>query len=91
LKSYNDNDFESGDERERIQNPPQTQQSQQQTHAVLQRKKPGKKPNSTSPALRKAQNRATRRAFRGRKKRHLHDLEDTIRFLRDKHQHEFNV
>lgn len=31
------------------------------------RKKPGRKPNPASPALRKAQNRAAQRAFRERK------------------------
>ncbi|KAI8099115.1 uncharacterized protein BX664DRAFT_256435 [Halteromyces radiatus] len=47
------------------------------------RKKPGRKPNPASPALRKAQNRAAQRAFRERKERHLRDLELTIRSLRD--------
>jgi hypothetical protein len=47
------------------------------------RKKPGRKPNPASPALRKAQNRAAQRAFRERKEKHLNDLEGTIRTLRD--------
>ncbi|KAI9483792.1 MAG: hypothetical protein EXX96DRAFT_559699 [Benjaminiella poitrasii] len=47
------------------------------------RKKPGRKPNPTSPALRKAQNRAAQRAFRERKESHLRDLETTIRQLRE--------
>ncbi|KAI8084014.1 uncharacterized protein B0P05DRAFT_458047, partial [Gilbertella persicaria] len=47
------------------------------------RKKPGRKPNPDSPALRKAQNRAAQRAFRERKERHLRDLEATIRNLRE--------
>ncbi|ORZ02819.1 hypothetical protein BCR43DRAFT_482223 [Syncephalastrum racemosum] len=47
------------------------------------RKKPGRKPNPASPALRKAQNRAAQRAFRERKEKHLKDLENTIRTLRD--------
>ncbi|KAI8342696.1 hypothetical protein BC941DRAFT_413600 [Chlamydoabsidia padenii] len=47
------------------------------------RKKPGRKPNPASPALRKAQNRAAQRAFRERKERHLRDLENTIRTLRE--------
>lgn len=47
------------------------------------RKKPGRKPNPASPALRKAQNRAAQRAFRERKERHLKDLETTIRNLRE--------
>ncbi|CAG8571265.1 5701_t:CDS:2, partial [Scutellospora calospora] len=48
-----------------------------------QRKKPGRKPNPASPALRKAQNRAAQRAFRERKERHLKDLENTIKSLRE--------
>lgn len=47
------------------------------------RKKPGRKPNPASPALRKAQNRAAQRAFRERKERHLRELENTIRTLRE--------
>ncbi|KAI8059630.1 hypothetical protein BC940DRAFT_350974 [Gongronella butleri] len=47
------------------------------------RKKPGRKPNPASPALRKAQNRAAQRAFRERKERHLKDLENTIKTLRE--------
>ncbi|KAL0096690.1 hypothetical protein J3Q64DRAFT_1620753, partial [Phycomyces blakesleeanus] len=50
------------------------------------RKKPGRKPNPASPALRKAQNRAAQRAFRERKERHLRDLENTIRTLRELRQ-----
>src|SRR6266498_4578033 len=50
---------------------------------VKQRKKPGRKPNPASPALRKAQNRAAQRAFRERKERHLRDLENTIKTLRE--------
>lgn len=52
---------------------------------VKVRKKPGRKPNPASPALRKAQNRAAQRAFRERKERHLRDLESTIKSLREKH------
>ncbi|KAI9250746.1 hypothetical protein BY458DRAFT_444629 [Sporodiniella umbellata] len=47
------------------------------------RKKPGRKPNPASPALRKAQNRAAQRAFRERKERHTKDLEANIRTLRE--------
>ncbi|KAI8967766.1 hypothetical protein BDF20DRAFT_829094 [Mycotypha africana] len=47
------------------------------------KKKPGRKPNPASPALRKAQNRAAQRAFRERKERHLKDLESTIRQLKE--------
>ncbi|CAG8546360.1 4_t:CDS:2 [Cetraspora pellucida] len=48
-----------------------------------QRKKPGRKPNPASPELRKSQNRAAQRAFRERKERHLKDLENTIKSLRE--------
>jgi hypothetical protein len=39
------------------------------------RKKPGRKPNPASPALRKAQNRAAQRAFRERKENYIKELE----------------
>ncbi|CAJ0761122.1 9434_t:CDS:2, partial [Entrophospora sp. SA101] len=48
------------------------------------------KPNPASPALRKAQNRAAQRAFRERKERHLHELENTIKLLRDD-QYQANI
>ncbi|KAI9321290.1 hypothetical protein BX666DRAFT_961112 [Dichotomocladium elegans] len=47
------------------------------------RKKPGRKPNPASPALRKAQNRAAQRAFRDRKERHLRELEASVKELRE--------
>ncbi|KAK3808639.1 MAG: hypothetical protein J3Q66DRAFT_289058, partial [Benniella sp.] len=47
------------------------------------RKKPGRKPNPASPALRKEQNRAAQRAFRDRKERHLQDLEGSIKELKE--------
>ncbi|KAG1443604.1 hypothetical protein G6F56_010613 [Rhizopus delemar] len=47
------------------------------------RKKPGRKPNPASPALRKAQNRAAQRAFRERKERHTKELESSIRDLKE--------
>ncbi|KAI8339705.1 hypothetical protein BC941DRAFT_468974 [Chlamydoabsidia padenii] len=46
------------------------------------RKKPGRKPNPASPALRKAQNRAAQRAFRERKERHMRELEVAIKQIR---------
>ncbi|KAI7904172.1 uncharacterized protein BX663DRAFT_333705 [Cokeromyces recurvatus] len=72
-----------------LSSPPQQQQQQQQPiigpdgQPIRIRKKPGRKPNPTSPALRKAQNRAAQRAFRERKERHIRELELTIRQLRD--------
>ncbi|KAG0321948.1 hypothetical protein BGZ99_003580 [Dissophora globulifera] len=47
------------------------------------RKKPGRKPNPASPAVRKEQNRAAQRAFRDRKERHLQEMENTIKELRE--------
>ena len=65
--------------------PPQppVQQFDENGQPIKIRKKPGRKPNPASPALRKAQNRAAQRAFRERKERHLKDLEGTIRQLRE--------
>ncbi|SAL98156.1 hypothetical protein [Absidia glauca] len=60
--------------------------AQQQSHdqpPVKIRKKPGRKPNPASPALRKAQNRAAQRAFRERKERHMRELEVTIKQIRE--------
>lgn len=59
------------------------QEQKQQQPTTPQRKKPGRKPNPASPALRKAQNRAAQRAFRERKERHLRELENTIKTLRE--------
>ncbi|RIA93665.1 hypothetical protein C1645_761823 [Glomus cerebriforme] len=59
------------------------QEQKQQQPTPPQRKKPGRKPNPASPALRKAQNRAAQRAFRERKERHLRELENTIKTLRE--------
>ncbi|KAG0220999.1 hypothetical protein B0O80DRAFT_495514 [Mortierella sp. GBAus27b] len=54
------------------------------------RKKPGRKPNPASPAVRKEQNRAAQRAFRDRKERHLQQLENMIKELKEA-QHHSNV
>lgn len=51
--------------------------------SVPVRKKPGRKPNPTSPAIRKAQNRAAQRAFRERKERYLRDLEASVKQMRE--------
>lgn len=56
---------------------------QQQQQPVKVRKKPGRKPNPASPALRKAQNRAAQRAFRERKERHLRELEAAVKQMRE--------
>ncbi|KAK4111354.1 PAP1-domain-containing protein [Canariomyces notabilis] len=44
-------------------------------------KKPGRKPLTTEPTSRKAQNRAAQRAFRERKEKHLKDLENKVQEL----------
>jgi hypothetical protein len=46
-----------------------------------------KKPNLASPSLRKEQNRAAQRAFRDRKERHLQQLENMIRDLKQQQLH----
>ncbi|KAG0180793.1 hypothetical protein DFQ28_000722 [Apophysomyces sp. BC1034] len=53
---------------------------------VKVRKKPGRKPNPASPALRKAQNRAAQRAFRERKERHMRELEGAIKQAREQRE-----
>ncbi|KAI9273382.1 hypothetical protein EDC94DRAFT_690331 [Helicostylum pulchrum] len=57
--------------------------SPEPTQPVKIRKKPGRKPNPASPALRKAQNRAAQRAFRERKERHMRELEIAIKQIRE--------
>jgi hypothetical protein len=66
-----------------VSDVPLSQDEYQDDQPIKIRKKPGRKPNPASPALRKAQNRAAQRAFRERKERHLRDLEGTIKNLRD--------
>lgn len=60
-----------------------TPSSQRSAQPVKIRKKPGRKPNPASPALRKAQNRAAQRAFRERKERHMRELEIAIKQIRE--------
>jgi hypothetical protein len=60
-----------------------TPSPQQSGQPVKIRKKPGRKPNPASPALRKAQNRAAQRAFRERKERHMRELEIAIKQIRE--------
>ncbi|KAI8380855.1 hypothetical protein BD560DRAFT_347235 [Blakeslea trispora] len=70
-----------------VSNIPLSQQQQPYEQPMKIRKKPGRKPNPASPALRKAQNRAAQRAFRERKEKHLKDLENTIKQLREQRSH----
>lgn len=83
---------ESGYEHESFENttlptntsaPTHNGDSNKQDPPVKIRKKPGRKPNPASPALRKAQNRAAQRAFRERKEKHMRDLESSIRGIRE--------
>ncbi|KAI9286740.1 hypothetical protein BC943DRAFT_321304 [Umbelopsis sp. AD052] len=74
------------DQQQSMQQPYASPMSQNQVdehgNPIKIRKRPGRKPNPQSPAIRKAQNRAAQRAFRERKERHLKDLETTIHGLR---------
>jgi hypothetical protein len=62
---------------------PVLSEATQDAPPVKIRKKPGRKPNPASPALRKAQNRAAQRAFRERKERHMKDLEGNIKRIKE--------
>ncbi|ORX84062.1 hypothetical protein K493DRAFT_387591 [Basidiobolus meristosporus CBS 931.73] len=62
---------------------PEEQYPSPPVEQLPQKKKPGRKPNPASPAVRKAQNRAAQRAFRERKERHLKELEVCVKELRD--------
>ncbi|KAG1640701.1 hypothetical protein G6F44_006566 [Rhizopus delemar] len=64
-------------------NTPSTKNDTTLDPPIKIRKKPGRKPNPASPALRKAQNRAAQRAFRERKERHTKELEAGIRTLKE--------
>lgn len=74
---FSDNESVSMDLENDIPSPEPT------TQPVKIRKKPGRKPNPASPALRKAQNRAAQRAFRERKERHMRELEIAIKQIRE--------
>ncbi|KAI8329524.1 hypothetical protein BC941DRAFT_442664 [Chlamydoabsidia padenii] len=77
-------DYPSSPQELQDQNELQDQPSQDQPSPPVKiRKKPGRKPNPASPALRKAQNRAAQRAFRERKERHMRELEATIKQIRE--------
>lgn len=64
-------------------NTEQVETNNKQDPPVKIRKKPGRKPNPASPALRKAQNRAAQRAFRERKEKHMRDLESSVRGIKE--------
>ncbi|KAL9547894.1 hypothetical protein MBANPS3_005945 [Mucor bainieri] len=77
------NTMEQQQQHQQAQQQQQPGSQQQQEPPVKVRKKPGRKPNPASPALRKAQNRAAQRAFRERKERHMKDLESNIKGIKD--------
>ncbi|KAF0528886.1 bzip transcription factor [Gigaspora margarita] len=81
--NFNNNDDDDLDDVDDIISNKEDQDQEIQQPIPPQRKKPGRKPNPASPALRKEQNRAAQRAFRERKERHLKDLENTIKSLRE--------
>lgn len=81
-QSYNPS-YQQSIQQQQQQQPPPPPGFDINGQPIRIRKKPGRKPNPASPALRKAQNRAAQRAFRERKERHLKDLETTIRNLRE--------
>lgn len=79
MQDFSDNDSVSMDQ-DMVSSP---QEARQNGQPMKIRKKPGRKPNPASPALRKAQNRAAQRAFRERKERHMCELEIAIKQIRE--------
>lgn len=82
MQDFSDNDSVSMDQ-DMLSSPPPQEQLQANGQPIKVRKKPGRKPNPASPALRKAQNRAAQRAFRERKERHMRELEIAIKQIRE--------
>ncbi|KAG0204663.1 hypothetical protein BGX28_003451 [Mortierella sp. GBA30] len=90
--TYGDNDFDNninnanGNKNTTTNNKSSASgMNQDQAAEPRVRKKPGRKPGPSCPALRKEQNRAAQRAFRDRKERHLHQLENMIKDLKNQH------
>lgn len=83
----NDVDMDTGMEIDDVTSPPIfsiEQHNERSTDpAGKMRKKPGRKPNPASPALRKAQNRVAQRNFRERKEQHMRELEVAIKQIKD--------
>ncbi|KAI8597981.1 hypothetical protein EDD21DRAFT_310039, partial [Dissophora ornata] len=76
-------DDEYDDPNSRFTNTSGSRRSSSSEPLTKIRKKPGRKPNPASPAIRKEQNRAAQRAFRDRKERHLHEMESSIMELKN--------
>ncbi|KAF9096472.1 hypothetical protein BGX23_011200 [Mortierella sp. AD031] len=87
LHSEDEDDLEDDQDRQSIQSHDNSTRDSTSQPPTKTRKKPGRKPNPASPAVRKEQNRAAQRAFRDRKERHLQQLENMIKELKDTHHH----
>ncbi|KAI1301018.1 hypothetical protein EDD11_005875 [Mortierella claussenii] len=81
--SEDDEDAYEDESRARFSNSSSSNHTSTSEPPTKVRKKPGRKPNPASPAVRKEQNRAAQRAFRDRKERHLQDMENMIKELRE--------
>ncbi|KAF9177617.1 hypothetical protein BGZ51_008516 [Haplosporangium sp. Z 767] len=82
-KPQSSSDDDDTYENRRLSQGSNISQTESSQPPVKIRKKPGRKPNPASPAVRKEQNRAAQRAFRDRKERHLQQMESTIKDLRE--------
>ncbi|KAF9137342.1 hypothetical protein BG015_002749 [Linnemannia schmuckeri] len=85
--SEDEEDFEDDQDRQSVLSHDNSTRDSSSQPPTKTRKKPGRKPNPASPAVRKEQNRAAQRAFRDRKERHLQQLENMIKELKDTHHH----
>ncbi|KAF9900399.1 hypothetical protein EC991_007423 [Linnemannia zychae] len=85
--SEDEDDFEDDQDRQSVLSHDNSTRDSSSQPPTKTRKKPGRKPNPASPAVRKEQNRAAQRAFRDRKERHLQQLENMIKELKDTHHH----
>ncbi|KAF9119966.1 hypothetical protein BGW39_011782 [Mortierella sp. 14UC] len=85
--SEDEDDFEDEQDRQSVLSHDNSTRDSTSQPPTKTRKKPGRKPNPASPAVRKEQNRAAQRAFRDRKERHLQQLENMIKELKDTHHH----
>ncbi|KAF9920539.1 hypothetical protein FBU30_009612 [Linnemannia zychae] len=87
LANEEDDDNEDDQDHQSVQSHDNSVRDSSSQPPTKTRKKPGRKPNPASPAVRKEQNRAAQRAFRDRKERHLQQLENMIKELKDTHHH----
>ncbi|KAG0001011.1 hypothetical protein BGZ65_003870 [Modicella reniformis] len=82
-EDHDQEDQDSEQEQDHLDGPP----SPNSSGSNKEPKRMGRRPNAASPTLRKEQNRAAQRAFRVRKERHLQQLENMIRDLREQQRH----